>query len=86
MNRAASTQLAVLAKKVMPANALASIKFHFILEHAWRDVLNHGNPYNHDAQGTHFGLPILQHIRDCQGNVYNSSTKNLTECVPLCRL
>jgi len=50
--RASGIRLVILAHRVLPSKALASIKFHCILEHAWRDVLNHGNPYNHDAQGS----------------------------------
>lgn len=50
-SRDSACRLVVLAERVLPAKDLASIKFHWIVEHAWRDVLNHGNPYNHDAQG-----------------------------------
>lgn len=49
--RVAAIKLVKLAAKVLPEKDLASIKFHCIVDHAWRDVLNHGNPYNHDAQG-----------------------------------
>jgi len=43
----------------MDSSALASIKIHSIFEHAWRDILNHGSPYNHDAQGGEIGSGFL---------------------------
>jgi len=51
--RRAGTELVRLAAKVLDPKVLSSIKIHFIVEHAHRDILSHGNPYNHDAQGSH---------------------------------
>ena len=41
----------VLADRVLPPHDLESINVHFVVEHAHQDVVNHGSPYNHDAQG-----------------------------------
>eukprot|EP00983_Pelagomonas_calceolata_P126028 1161264-Pelagomonas_calceolata.AAC.2 len=49
--RQAGARLISLAAKVLKPSVLASIKVHSIFEHTWRDILNHGSPYNHDAQG-----------------------------------
>ncbi len=49
--RSAANRLIFLANRVLPRRDISSIKMHYVLEHAWRDILNHGNPYNHDAQG-----------------------------------
>jgi hypothetical protein len=37
-----------LVSKVPPAKDFASIKVHYIVQHAWRDILSYGNPHNND--------------------------------------
>jgi len=49
--RVSVTEFLKLAAKVLPQNNLESIKVHSLVHHLCQDILNHGSPYNHDAQG-----------------------------------
>ncbi|KAF5832043.1 hypothetical protein DUNSADRAFT_12223 [Dunaliella salina] len=80
--RVAINDLVKLAAKVL--GNLTSIKLHSLVHHLCQDILNHGSPYNHDAQGSehaHKGPKSLykQTNRQVGGHTYMASMARLHE-------